>query len=378
MKAKEFIIENDEDDHGYLPTPLKLGDYRDPYNPRDYGPYDAKFKDNQDLRDIVENLIDAGVEPEVAMVSPRQLIATQDWLADARYRDSDPLFGDYEDRPVVLKYRGVDYILDGHHRCSAALRANQKLRVYVFTAPQGLAEAEPAHQHSDIFRTTHGKWIVYTGDHSMIRALTRGVGPRMITALLASLENIHNLDRVAIGQGFWITDVKTKSSVFFKRLDIPSEPYALRQETVVKEQPLAGKSTPVFKVNVYPGPEHPRDIKAMQHAKLVSRFVGVDTMAANLAKDMKRKRWNEPEVITDPEKQDSRRYDRAFDQAKKLPKDVAENFADGKNPQDKGDSVRHGIPKNATMAELERASHASGRKGQLARWQLNMRRGRKK
>ncbi len=57
---------------------------------------------------------------------------------------------------------------------------------------------------------------------------------------------------------------------------------------------------------------------------------------------------------------------------------VAENFADGKNPQDKGDSQRHGIPKNATMAELEKASHAAGRKGQLARWQLNMRRGHKK
>ena len=57
---------------------------------------------------------------------------------------------------------------------------------------------------------------------------------------------------------------------------------------------------------------------------------------------------------------------------------VAENFADGKNPEDKGDSVRHGIPKHATMAELEKASHADGRKGQLARWQLNMRRGHKK
>ena len=58
--------------------------------------------------------------------------------------------------------------------------------------------------------------------------------------------------------------------------------------------------------------------------------------------------------------------------------DVAENFADGKNPQDKGDSQRHGIPKGATMAELEKASHAKGRKGQLARWQLNMRRGKNK
>jgi len=59
-------------------------------------------------------------------------------------------------------------------------------------------------------------------------------------------------------------------------------------------------------------------------------------------------------------------------------KPVVENFADGKGPGRPGDSQRHGIPKKATMAELEKASHAKGRKGQLARWQLNMRRGRKK
>jgi pterin-4a-carbinolamine dehydratase/uncharacterized protein YoxC len=57
---------------------------------------------------------------------------------------------------------------------------------------------------------------------------------------------------------------------------------------------------------------------------------------------------------------------------------VKENFADGKNPQDKGDSQRHGIPKGATMAQLEKAAKAPGRKGQLARWQINMRRGKKK
>ena len=57
---------------------------------------------------------------------------------------------------------------------------------------------------------------------------------------------------------------------------------------------------------------------------------------------------------------------------------LEENFADGKNPQDKGDSVRHGIPKGATMAQLEKAAKAPGRKGQLARWQINMRRGKKK
>jgi hypothetical protein len=59
-------------------------------------------------------------------------------------------------------------------------------------------------------------------------------------------------------------------------------------------------------------------------------------------------------------------------------KPVEENFADGKGPGRPGDSQRHGIPKGATMAQLEKASHASGRKGQLARWQLNMRRGKAK
>ena len=66
-------------------------------------------------------------------------------------------------------------------------------------------------------------------------------------------------------------------------------------------------------------------------------------------------------------------------QRKVFPKeDMAENFADGKGPGRPGDSQRHRIPKGATMAELEKASHSKGRKGQLARWQLNMRRGKKK
>ena len=57
---------------------------------------------------------------------------------------------------------------------------------------------------------------------------------------------------------------------------------------------------------------------------------------------------------------------------------IEENFADGKGPGRAGDSQRHGIPKGATMAELEKAAKSSGRKGQLARWQINMRRGKKK
>jgi hypothetical protein len=58
-----------------------------------------------------------------------------------------------------------------------------------------------------------------------------------------------------------------------------------------------------------------------------------------------------------------------------------ENFADGKNPQDKGDSARHGIKKGTSIAQLKKirsSDSASARKKQLAHWQINMRQGKKK
>lgn len=58
--------------------------------------------------------------------------------------------------------------------------------------------------------------------------------------------------------------------------------------------------------------------------------------------------------------------------------EVAENFADGKNPQDKGDSARHGIPKKASISTLRKIAKQGGRKGQLAHWQANMRSGKNK
>jgi len=60
---------------------------------------------------------------------------------------------------------------------------------------------------------------------------------------------------------------------------------------------------------------------------------------------------------------------------------IAENFADGRNPQDQGDSARHGVPKKASLNTLDKIVHsksAGPRKKQLAHWQANMRRGRAK
>ena len=62
-----------------------------------------------------------------------------------------------------------------------------------------------------------------------------------------------------------------------------------------------------------------------------------------------------------------------------LLKSLDENFADGKKPGRKGLSKRVGIPKGATLAQLEKiAKNSSGEKRRMAQWQLNMRRGKNK
>ena len=53
-----------------------------------------------------------------------------------------------------------------------------------------------------------------------------------------------------------------------------------------------------------------------------------------------------------------------------------ENFADGRNPQDKGDSKRHGVPTKASVSTLRKVAKQGGRKGQLAHWMANMKAGR--
>ena len=55
-----------------------------------------------------------------------------------------------------------------------------------------------------------------------------------------------------------------------------------------------------------------------------------------------------------------------------------ENFADGKNPQDKGDSKRHGVPTKASVSTLRKVAKQGGRKGQLAHWMANMKAGKAK
>jgi 8-oxo-dGTP pyrophosphatase MutT (NUDIX family) len=57
---------------------------------------------------------------------------------------------------------------------------------------------------------------------------------------------------------------------------------------------------------------------------------------------------------------------------------LTENFADGRNPQDKGDAKRHGVPTKASVSTLRKVAKQGGRKGQLAHWMANMKAGRAK
>jgi pyrimidine deaminase RibD-like protein/GNAT superfamily N-acetyltransferase len=58
---------------------------------------------------------------------------------------------------------------------------------------------------------------------------------------------------------------------------------------------------------------------------------------------------------------------------------VNENFADGRNPQDKGDSKRLHVPTKSSVSNLRKyAKSHSGRAAQLAHWMANMKSGKKK
>ena len=58
---------------------------------------------------------------------------------------------------------------------------------------------------------------------------------------------------------------------------------------------------------------------------------------------------------------------------------LEENFADGKNPQDKGDSKRYHVPTKGSVSSLRNfAKGHHGRAAQLAHWMANMKSGHKK
>jgi len=87
------------------------------------------------------------------------------------------------------------------------------------------------------------------------------------------------------------------------------------------------------------------------------------------------RKYFEKEKAKDPDKIERGELNK---QAQQVYTKRDENFADGKNPQDKGDSKRHGINTKASVSSLRKTAKQGGRKGQLAHWLANMKAGRAK
>ena len=114
------------------PIPLPIGDYLS-HEDHEFAP-PGNYKDLFILHEEVEDLIDAGVEPDIVPADPKQLLATQDWLSNAG--GDGPLFPEYPDRPVVYEKAGKYYILDGHHRTTKAWKTGRPISVYLFSDQQ--------------------------------------------------------------------------------------------------------------------------------------------------------------------------------------------------------------------------------------------------
>ena len=98
----------------------------------------------------------------------------------------------------------------------------------------------------------------------------------------------------------------------------------------------------------------------------VMRMLGVNIHPASTQSDDGEKMWDKWNKQGDAQ------------HIKSMNAKMQENFADGKHPEDKGDSKRYHVPTKASVSTLRKVAHQGGRKGQLAHWMANMKAGKAK
>jgi len=101
-------------------------------------------------------------------------------------------------------------------------------------------------------------------------------------------------------------------------------------------------------------------------------------VALKYAKNIIHGRWPEaePEIMKDPDA--ARKYSQLFNLDTPA-QNMAENFADGRNPGRKGLAKRSGVNTKASVSTLRNvAKHSSGEKQRMAHWLANMKAGRAK
>jgi hypothetical protein len=121
------------------------------------------------------------------------------------------------------------------------------------------------------------------------------------------------------------------------------------------------------------------DMRGTEQAKTAIRRHAVTKLNLAQHKDFNMLGKSRSAIGKGMQKADQDHLIRQIQTARKLGDDVNENFADGKNPGRKGLSRRVGIPKKATLGQLEKiAKSSTGERRKMAQWQLNMRRGKAK
>jgi len=123
-----FEIENP-----YRKTNLPLSNYRGAYDPQtdNLSSYGKEFDRATTLWDIIDEMLEDGIEPQQTDVKIETLLATQDWLSDEE--GDGAMWEELEDRPVVLDMGGKRYIIDGHNRIAHAKASGRtSVAVYYF------------------------------------------------------------------------------------------------------------------------------------------------------------------------------------------------------------------------------------------------------
>jgi hypothetical protein len=359
------------------PIPLPIGDYlaggSDEFAPP------GNYRSAEDLHDEVYDQIDAGVEPQVITVDPRTLLATQDWLSNAG--GDDPLFDEYPDRPVVYQKAGKLYILDGHHRSTRAWRASRPIAVYLFSdknlsenfADQKLQEdifIDRFNEIDQIVTQTHGKLIYQL----LLQMFPQG---REIIDLQYNDEDgrpFSEWRRIIFEIDQWT--LAGPVSVGSDRLLLDPEDYQIRMQKYNQyiADKEAGRPARYFRNN----DADPREINfsKLPPVTLVKTNQGLE-VADGMHRAVLAKLVGAPLRAYVWQKGTNQHPNVA--KIKSLFKNIQENFADGKNPGRKGLSKRVGIPKKATLSQLQKiASSSTGERRRMAQWQLNMRRGKAK
>lgn len=101
----------------------------------------SSYDENQEAVNIYNDGIDQSRPGETETLDPKSLVATQEDLSTAGLRHYLKGTGrSAEEKPVVIRYGGKTYLIDGHHRAGAAILKGESLTVEVYNAEKLLPE----------------------------------------------------------------------------------------------------------------------------------------------------------------------------------------------------------------------------------------------